>query len=79
MALPPINQEEFLKRLGQVAATKTASATPYPEPPPLCVPAACRAAICSNNWSTVAGGTTGGGVTVDVPPPLRLPPAVISC
>ena len=27
MALPPINQEEFLKRLGQVAATKTASAT----------------------------------------------------
>lgn len=25
MALPPINQEEFLKRLGQVAATKTAS------------------------------------------------------
>ena len=31
-------------------------ATPIPEPPPLCVPAACRAAICSNNWSTVAGG-----------------------
>lgn len=27
MALPPINQEEFLKRLGQIAATKTASAT----------------------------------------------------
>jgi hypothetical protein len=27
MALPPINQEQFLKRLGQVAATKTASAT----------------------------------------------------
>jgi len=27
MALPPINQQEFLKRLGQVAATKTASAT----------------------------------------------------
>jgi hypothetical protein len=27
MALPPINQQEFLKRLSQVAATKTASAT----------------------------------------------------
>jgi len=27
MALPPINQEEFLKRLGQIAATKTTSAT----------------------------------------------------